>query len=178
MSEPTGTSGSISIKPAWPSASASSLAEHNIPSERSPLNLELFMTKPPGKQAFTNAVGTFIPFETFGAPHTICNVSGNPTSTSQILNLSALGCGRTSATQPTTMRSKPFATDSTDSTSRPAIVKASDNSEVESVVSQTERNQFSENFIKASFFVNRETAIKIANHSQKIILSLSRRNAA
>ena len=115
-------------KASRPSASSeipSSFAEQSMPWLSTPRIFARLILKPPGSTAPSVAHGATMPACTFGAPQTICSMSGCPISTVQTRSRSASGCGVTAVTRPITTPENSGARGSASSTSRPAMVSAS-----------------------------------------------------
>ena len=122
ISTPTGASAGNSIKPSASATRPNSFAEHSIPNDSTPRNLDFLILKSPGRTAPITEAGIFKPGRTLAAPQTICSGSASPTFTRQTRSLSASGCCSVSSTSPTTTPLNCAATGSTASTSRPAMV--------------------------------------------------------
>ena len=110
--------------PCASSESPSSRSEQIIPSDSTPRILLLRSLVPSGSLAPICATATVCPAATLGAPHTTERFAPPPISTTQSRRRSALGCGATSSTRPTTIagsRETPF---SIEATGNPRIASA------------------------------------------------------
>ena len=76
----------------WQSERPISASEHIIPLDSTPRNLAFFILRLLGRTEPTVATTTLRSLRTLGAPQIICKLLSTPISTSQRLNLSALGC--------------------------------------------------------------------------------------
>ncbi len=120
--------------PSWSSPSPNSSSAQIIPSETSPRIFPFLIVTGAGLEPSragsissvpTVATGTRCPAATLGAPQTIWTGSPSPRSTEQTRSRSALGCGRTSRTAPTTTPSSDGPLVAIPSTSKPDIVRIS-----------------------------------------------------
>ena len=88
---PFGRLVSSSTIPEPSSPSSSSVAEQIMPQLSTPRIFDFLMRKSPGSTAPTRASKTVSPVRTFGAPHTTCTGSPDPSSTRHRLRRSASG---------------------------------------------------------------------------------------
>ena len=92
-----------------------------MPSEIMPRSLPFLIFTPPGRCAPSSATGTSWPAATLGAPHTMCSVSGPPTSTVHSCRCVPSTSVHVS-TRPTTTFSMPPLISSVPSTAVPVII--------------------------------------------------------
>ncbi|OQA06758.1 MAG: hypothetical protein BWY66_01696 [bacterium ADurb.Bin374] len=125
ISSPMETSAGRIQSPSCSSLMPSSRRLHIMPNDSSPRIFALRISKPVGSDAPIVATGTLLPASQLGAPQTIFSGSAAPTFTVQIDSLSALGWGPRVRICPTTTLERPFPGWWIDSTSMPAICRAS-----------------------------------------------------